>query len=96
MPRTFEEIRRRRLERASVVGSTVLSLSVAQYRMLGRILRGERLPYSRYQGPTIFALERKGCVELSSILTHRGLHWTATSGGRDVFAARGKLRRKLV
>jgi hypothetical protein len=66
-----------------------ISLSLAQYTMLGRILRGAKLPTSRYHHATINALARKGCVAV-----HHA-HWRATDTGKRVHACRGILRAGL-
>lgn len=63
-----------------------ISLTLAQYRMLGRAIRGEKLPTKNYKSVTASALSRKGCWK-----PHRG-HWAASDLGKKVFAARGLLR----
>lgn len=64
----------------------IISLTLAQYRMLGRAIRGERLPVANFRGPTASALARKGCWR------HHGSHWAYTDLGKKVHAARGLLR----
>jgi hypothetical protein len=57
----------------------------AQYRLLKRIVSGERLPVSRFRPmhATIASLHRKKHVG------HDQTHWHATPLGRDFIAARG-------
>lgn len=64
----------------------IVSLTLAQYRMLGRAIRGEKLPVSNFRGPTASALARKGCWQ------RHGTHWAYTDFGKKVHAARGVLR----
>lgn len=68
-------------------GPVRVSLSVAQLRMLGRIIRGAYLPLDRYrpENSTFAALERKGCIDRLQRT------WCATNFGREVHAAGGKL-----
>jgi hypothetical protein len=63
-------------------------LTGAQHRMLGRLVRGERLPARRFLPTmaTVAALARKGLI---------GAHGSAsdlfaTTRGRDVYAIHGK------
>jgi hypothetical protein len=85
----------------------VLSLTVAQYRLLGRILHGRMLPVSRYHTGTVCALERKGCVMRATVgvdpsmdAARAGLAghiearevWLPLNQGRRVYASRGVLR----
>jgi hypothetical protein len=62
------------------------SVSLAQFRMLGRVLRGERLPCDRYHGATIQALVRKWCLVAAAGC------WEATDVGREMMARRGFMR----
>jgi len=66
----------------------IISLSLAQYRLLGRALRGERLPRHRYRThhPTVLSLVRKSC------LVSGGEHWVPTPLGKEIHACRGVLR----
>jgi hypothetical protein len=68
----------------------IISLSLAQYRLLGRALRGERLPAHRYraQHPTMKALLAKGCLTLPA----RDVWWVPTPIGKEIHACRGVLR----
>lgn len=66
--------------------SKIVSLTLAQYRMLGRAVRGEKLSVANFRGPTASALARKGCWR------HHGSHWAYTDLGKRVHAARGLLR----
>ena len=63
----------------------IVSLTVAQYRLLGRAIRGAKLPKSRYQPghATVSALARKNCWH-----AEHG-HWVPTAFGCKVFNARG-------
>jgi hypothetical protein len=77
----------------------IVSVSVAQLRMLGRSIRGEVLPTSRYrlQQPTVKALQRKGLwsmqcrVDTHTMRALEETHWAPTELGRRVHAAHGKL-----
>jgi hypothetical protein len=62
-----------------------IKLKLAQWRMLGRIVRGERLHVSRFrlENRTVDALSRKNCI----LLEHG--RWYATALGRDVHAHGG-------
>ena len=66
----------------------MISLSAAQYRMLGRAIRGHKFPLTRYrqEHATVRALADKGCW------THHHGHWTPTDLGKKIFASRGVLR----
>lgn len=66
----------------------IVSLSLAQYRMLGRAIRGDALPMSRYrtENRTVRALSVKGCF-----CTEQGF-WMPTDFGKKVFACRGAFR----
>lgn len=66
--------------------SKIVSLTLAQYRMLGRAIRGEKLPVSNFRSATARSLARKGCWQ------HHGSHWAYTDLGKQVHAARGLLR----
>jgi hypothetical protein len=61
----------------------IISLTTAQYRMLGRAIRGEKLPVANFHGPTASALARKGCWR------HHGAYWAYTDLGKRVHASRG-------
>jgi hypothetical protein len=57
----------------------------AQYRMLGRLVRGERLPVGRYKdlaGGTVRALYRKNLIADSGKTMVPTGHWFATDLGR--------------
>jgi hypothetical protein len=60
-----------------------VTLSLAQWRMLGRLVRGEKLPTDRYDNRTMESLVRKQCI------SRFGPHWQATHFGREVHACRG-------
>lgn len=66
----------------------IVSLTLAQYRMLGRAVRGERLPTANYRSPTAKALHRKRCWVVSDLVDI----WIPTPLGKKVYAARGRLR----
>ena len=77
------------------------TVSLAQYRMLMRALRGEYLPCSRFHGMTVRALERKGCfvrdqASVAHVASHshatRGHVWRPTDLGREMVARKGILR----
>jgi len=65
----------------------MVSLTLAQYRLLGRAIRGDVLPMSRYrkQHATVAALLRKGCLRGKDT-------WEASPLGKKVHTARGRLR----
>ena len=68
--------------------TNMISVSLSQYRLLGRLVRGVHMPVARYRSEhaTIAALLRKGLV-------HRaGKAWGITERGRRIHACRGKLR----
>lgn len=79
----------------------IISVSLAQYRLLGRAVRGEFLPTSRFrvEHPTTHALHRKGLVEIVVIVderTQRAItetRWTSTDLGRRVRATRNGVLR---
>lgn len=58
------------------------SVSWAQFRMLTRLLRGEKLPCDRYHSGTIQALARKRCV------VAEGGFWGITALGREMMSRR--------
>lgn len=66
-----------------------VSLTVAQYRLLGRMIRGERLPTRRYryEHATIHALNRKHYIGVD--VTGAEDVWAPTGHGRKVHAAAG-------
>lgn len=70
------------------MANKIVSLSLAQYRLLGRAIRGDRLPMSRYrpEHATVAALYKKSCL-----FPHPN-GWEATEHGRKIFACRGALR----
>jgi hypothetical protein len=63
-----------------------VSLTLAQWRMLGRTLRGERLSIVRYNNPTVSALVRKGCWQ------PQNGSWVPTAFGKRIHACRGVMR----
>ena len=66
----------------------VTRITRAQFRMLGRSIKGERLPEHRFRSSivTVATLHRKGCWHV----VHG--HWEATEHGRKVHAAKGIYR----
>jgi hypothetical protein len=66
----------------------IVSLSLAQFRLLGRAIRGAKLPVTRYrhEHATVKALRRKLCMHVE-----HG-HWTPTAIGKQIYACRGALR----
>ena len=68
--------------------NNIIGLSVAQYRLLGRAIRGETLPRERYRREhrTVGALVRKSCF------ISGGHHWIPTPLGKEIYACRGVLR----
>lgn len=66
----------------------IISLSLAQYRLLGRAIRGDRLPMARYrpEHATVAALYRKACF-----FPHPN-GWEPTTFGREIFNCRGAYR----
>ncbi len=71
----------------------IVSVTMAQHRMLRRLARGEQLPTHRYKHVTVNALLRKGLAQASKVIArgHRGLVldvWAITELGRRVCAAR--------
>jgi hypothetical protein len=71
--------------------SKVIRISTPQFRMLGRLLRGEHLPRSRYrrEHSTVAALLKKKCVDATLhrdvptwSITKLGIHTHSRQGGR--------------
>ena len=69
----------------------IISLTLAQFRMLGRAIRGQRLYFDRYKliaHGTVAALVRKGCLHS---YTDEDF-WQVSKFGRDIYACRGAWR----
>lgn len=71
-----------------------MTFTVAQYRMAGRVLRGDVLPVARYrrENPTVAALVRKGAFAEGHgpAGRHHVRVWHLTAKGREGHALVGK------